>query len=63
MTRSVSSGSNLGQADWSEFAGGFRYPLRTILSFEFALALLLSVGAWKKIPLLLGCSRLMPRWS
>jgi len=50
MNRFVSTGPTLAQADWSEFASGFRFPLRTILSFEFALVLLVSVGAWKQNP-------------
>jgi hypothetical protein len=50
MNRSFGSGSTLAQSDWSEFAGGFRFPLRTVLSFEFALVLLLTVGAWKANP-------------
>lgn len=50
MNRFGSSVPTLGQTDWNEFASGFRFPLRTILSFEFALMLLVSVGAWKKNP-------------
>src|SRR4051812_33529910 len=50
MTRSFGSRPTLAQSDWNEFAGGFRFPLRTILSFELALVLLISVGAWKANP-------------
>ena len=50
MNRPFGSRATLVQSDWNEFAGGFRFPLRTILSFEFALTLLITVGAWKKNP-------------
>src|SRR4051795_6755650 len=50
MKRIVNPSSALAQSDLGEFVGAFRFPLRTILSFEFALVLLISVGAWKANP-------------
>ena len=50
MKRFAGPGAALAQSDLSEFAAAFRFPLRTIFSFEFALVLLISVGAYKKNP-------------
>src|SRR4051794_7184593 len=50
MKSIVNPSSALAQSDLGEFVGAFRFPLRTILSFEFALVLLISVGAWKANP-------------
>jgi hypothetical protein len=50
MKSMVNPSSALAQSDLGEFVGAFRFPLRTILSFEFALVLLISVGAWKANP-------------
>ena len=48
MSRFVNPGSALTQADLKEFTAAFRFPVRTILSFEFLLVLLICVGAYKK---------------
>ena len=52
MSRFVNPGSALTQADLKEFTAAFRFPVRTILSFEFLLVLLICVGAYKKNPTL-----------
>jgi len=50
MKRFVSAGTALTQADIDQFIAAFRYPVRTIFSFEFVLVLLIAVGAYKKNP-------------